>query len=339
LEVANETSGKVATVPIKDKNGRELLSVVLKYTFVVSADGKVDVDDDGAEVLFADEYHGEDPKRASIRKPSQLFLSKPGTDVLLIGHAHPPHGSATHVDVSMRVGSIEKTVRAHGLRVWKAGAFGGLAPGPARPIVEPVPLIYELAWGGTDDSDPEHILAETRNYVGRGVTRNPKRLLGEPAAQLEDPAAPIGGGDNVPACFGAIHRHWEPRIRFAGTYDAAWAEHKMPLLPDDFDDRYHIAVPHEQCAGNPLRGDEPIEILGATPAGAWRFRLPRIAPGFSSVIQGVRQEHRTHLDTLLIDADAGRVELTWRAAMPLPRKYELLDEVLVFRKGVAFGSA
>src|SRR5690606_23837603 len=144
-----------------------------------SADGVVTpIDEEETEIDLVDTYAGDDPASSSIRRPSQLFDRKPGTDVVLLGHAHPrPGTNATHVDVSLRVGPIRKTVRAHGLRVWQWSTFGGLAPGPARPIREPIPLIYELAWGGQDLSDPMKPLGEPRNYAGRGVTRDPKSLV------------------------------------------------------------------------------------------------------------------------------------------------------------------
>jgi hypothetical protein len=125
-----------------------------------------------------------------------------------------------------------------------------------------------------------------------------------------------------------------PRASFAGTYDSAWMQTKMPLLPNDFDPRFHVTVPHDQWSETPLRGDEPVEVLGATPEGAWRFRLPRIHPGFSSFVDWRRTEHRTHLDTILIDADARSVELTWRAPVPFPRKHQMLQRVTVFEKTV-----
>ena len=78
----------------------------------------------------------------------------------------------------------------------------------------------------------------------------------------------------------------------------------MPLLPADFDPRFHVCVPEDQWSELPLRGDEPCEVLGATPEGQWRFRLPRRAPGFSSFTRGQRSEHRTHLDTVLIDGNS-----------------------------------
>lgn len=334
MDVANESGARELTVPVKDKTGRTFLAVIAKWTFAVGPSGRVELDEPGREPDLVDTFHGEDAATSSIRRPSQLFEHKPGTDVILIGHAHPPRqGSATSVDVSLRVGPIAKTVRAHGLRVWQLGTFGGLMPGPARPMREPVPLIYELAWGGLDLTGGKPV-GEWRNTVGRGVARSRRELVGQPAALLEDPRDPIGQGENVPASFGAIHRHWAPRKDFAGTYDQVWEETKMPLLPDDFDPRFHVCVPHDQWSPAPLRGDEPIEVRGATPEGVWRFSLPRVAPGFASVTDGRRVEHRTHLDTILIDADELRVELTWRAAVPLPPKYERVERVMIFEKDV-----
>ena len=332
MEISNDTLGKALGVPIKLKDGRELLAVILKYTFAVSARGQVEPALDGPEPYLVDEYNGEDPSTSSIRKPSDLFDEKPGTDVLLVGHAHPPVGKKTFVDVGFSVGPMRKAVRVHGVRVWQAGTFGGLAPGPARPISEPIPLLYELAWGGMDMSDPARPLGEPRNYVGRGVARDARKLVGEPAAQIEAPESPLGRGDNVPAGLGAVHRHWQPRIAFAGTYDQAWKENKMPLPPDDYDPRFNISVPHDQWSPRPLQGDEPIEVTGATPEGLWRFQLPRLTPGFSSFLGEKRREHRTHLESILIDADAMRVELTFRAGVPLPPKYEQLRKVEVFEK-------
>ncbi len=332
MDISNDTLGKVLGLPIKLKDGREILAVILKYSFHVSEKGQVEPDLAGPEPYLIDEYNGKDPSLSSIRKPSDVFDEKPGTEVLLVGHAHPPAGKKTSVDVGFSVGPLKKTVRVFGTRVWQAGVFGGLAPGPALPIVEPIPLLYELAWGGMDTSDPARPLGEPKNYVGRGIARDPKKLVGERAVQMEHPEFPIGRGDNVPIGLGAIHRHWYPRITFAGTYDRVWKETKMPLPPDDYDPRFNISVPPDQWTARPLQGDEPIEVLGATPSGVLRFQLPRMTPGFSSFLGARRSEHRTHLESILLDTDAMRVELTFRAAVPLPLKYEQLRKVEVFEK-------
>ncbi|MCA9622748.1 MAG: DUF2169 domain-containing protein [Myxococcales bacterium] len=338
VNVVNVTPAKHAFVPMKDKTGRENLVLIVKYTFAVDAAGRVSLvtDDSAPYPSMGDSYNGEDGATASIRKPSDLYDYKPGTDVLLIGHAHPLWGARPpdHVDVRLQVGPVDKRVRAHGLRVWRAALRGGVIAGPARPITEPVPLIYELAWGGMDLSDPEHMVGDPRNYVGRGVASDPARLVDQPAAQLEDPDHPIGSHHVVPACFGAIHRHWVPRMSFAGTYDAAWEATKMPLLPDDFDARHHVSVPHDQWSPRPLRGDEPVRVTGVSPDGLWQFQLPRVEPRFVTWIEGQRQEHLGHLDTFLIDADERRVELTWRASAPMPRKYEMVERALIYEKRV-----
>jgi hypothetical protein len=332
MNVANRTDAKHLAVPMKDRDGRDQLVVIAKVTYRVDRDGGVERDDDGPDPHPVDVPNGDDPATSSIRVPSDLVDYKPGTDVLLVGDAQP-RGGATYADVSLRMGPIAKVVRAHGLRVWQRGMFGGVTPGPAMPIREPVPLIYELAWGGLDLSVPERPVGEPRNYLGRGVARSPGDLVGKPAAALELPTNPIGERNNVPASFGAIHRHWQPRAAYAGTYDAAWEEVRMPLLPRDFDPRFNVCVPHDQWSQVPLFGDEPVEVLGATREGVWRFRLPREGLRFSSLQGGARREHRTHLDTVLIDAATMRVELTWRAAIPVPQKLELLDEVRISRGG------
>ncbi len=335
MNVSNDTEGKCETVIAADKDGRQYVVPILKYTFEVGLGGAVTLAEKQSEIDLVDTYNGGEPATSSIRRPSQLFESKPGTDVVLIADAHPPPGrEVTQMDVMLKMGTIQKIVRVYGFRVWQLSASGGLTAGPAMPIRKPIPLIYELAWGGQDLSEPQKPVGEPRNFAGRGVSREPRALVGQPAAQLEDPNHPIGSRGATPAAFGPIHRHWQPRASYAGTYDNVWMDARMPLLPEDFDNRFHICVPEDQWSQVPLRGDEPIEILGVTPDGPLCCQLPRMAPGFSSVLQGQRQEHRTHLDTVLINAVERKVELTWRAAIRMPKKLEMLERLLVFEKEI-----
>ena len=328
MNVVNRTGGKHLALPMKDRDGHMRLVVIVKYTYRATPRGAMERDDEGPAPRPVDIPNGDDLATSSIALPSDLFDYKPGTDVVLVGDAHPRPGAA-YTDVTLRMGPIDKTVRAYGLRVWQRGIFGGLAPGPAMPLRAPLPLVYELAWGGADRSVPDKPLVEPRNEVGRGVTREPAKLVNQPAAQLELAHKPLGERGNVPASFGAIHRHWQPRASFGGTYDQAWTETRMPLLPTDFDARFYVCVPHDQWSPSPLFADEPIEVTGATEDGVWRVRLPRDAPSFSSIVEGVRRTHATHLDTVLIDARARRVELNWRVSIPAPPKLELIHEVRI----------
>jgi hypothetical protein len=317
---------------MKDRDGRDRLVVIAKITYRVNARGGIERDDDGPEPYAVDLPNAGDPAHSSIKRPSDLFDFKPGTDVVLVGHAHGKPG-ASHADVTLRMGPIAKTVRAHGLRVWQRGMLGGIKPGPALPLRAPIPLLYELAWGGLDLSNPEKPLGEPRNYVGRGIARDASSLVDKPAAQLELPNHPVGERGNVPASFGAIHRHWQPRAGFAGTYDQAWTETRMPLLPRDFDHRFNVCVTHDQWSATPLHGDEAIEVLGATEDGVWRVQLPREAPAFTTLVEGQRRTEPTHLDTVVIDADARTIELTWRASVLVPAKPELASEIRIQAAG------
>ena len=144
MRVASRIPGKHLAVPVKDKNGRDQLVVIVKYTYRVDAHGRVERDDDGPEPRAVDEPNGEDPATSSIKRPSDLFDSKPGTDVLMVGEAQP-RGGASQVDVTLRMGPIAKTVRAHGLRVWQKGVFrisGAVSPSLAAPTGPP-----KVAWG------------------------------------------------------------------------------------------------------------------------------------------------------------------------------------------------
>src|SRR5690606_38106709 len=88
-----------------------------------------------------------------------------------------------------------------------------------------------------------------------------------------------------PAGFGFVGPHWEPRARHAGTYDEAWQQARMPLLPTDFDRRFFNAVPADQTAPGFVRGDEPVVIANASPEPWLRFRLPGEPPPRVTVAQ------------------------------------------------------
>lgn len=307
---------------LDDRHGREVLTVIAKMSWEVSSGGAVAVARRPSPIRQSDEWTGE-PIASSLRFPSDLWPEKPGTDVLLVGTARPPWDRAiTSLDVGLRVGGkhgpLQKTARVYGPRVFYAG-IGGVVPGaPGR--LGPTPLVYERAYGGEDE---EH------NPIGTGAARAPGALVGKEAPAIEDPARPLTSRSPAPVGFGAIPPHWAPRSLFAGTHDEAWKRDRAPLPPADRDPRFYSCAPPGQWTAEPLFGDEPIQVMGATPEGLWLFQLPRYAPVFSCVVRGAARECPTHLDTVIIDADAGRVELTYRISIPVPRRVQLIDRVRI----------
>ena len=147
-----------------------------------------------------------------------------------------------------------------------------------------MPLVYERAFGGGDRTNPEpqkHVV-ETRNPVGVGYRHKTygRFVNGRKLPNFEDPKHPIKSSKNTPppAGFGFIGPEWEPRRKNAGTYDDNWMKNKMLLVPDDFDRRYYNAAHPDLVVQGYLKGNEPVEVVNASPRGTLSFDLPGIAP-------------------------------------------------------------
>ena len=268
--------------------------------------------------------------RGSVRFPADQHADKPGTDVIMLAQAHPPTDEPVKdMEVSLRVeaadGPLHKRVRVYGPRVFMK-KLTKVAPGPAAELTEPLPLAYEFAEGGSDESAPDGKQWDKINPVGTGFAHKRAALVGQEAYRIEL----IGG--SKPAGFAAIAPQWSPRVEHYGLVDDAYYKRRHPVAPKDFDTRFNCCGHPDLWSETPLRGDEPIEVIGATPEGEWRFRLPYYEPCFYVHIDGVSERYATHLDTLLIDIEnpAERiVELTWRVSVRLPRKSERLDKIVM----------
>jgi hypothetical protein len=268
-----------------------------------------------------------DLEKSSIKYPSDLCVAKPGTDVIVVAAAHAPGGKAVpFFDAGVRVGSLEKAIRVFGLRVWAENGSALSAPRPTTGIE----VRYDHAWGGLDVSDPAAPVEDARNPLGLGIARDPATLTHQPVPMIEDPADLITSVRTrpAPAGLGAIGRHWEPRRRFLGTYDAAWLKTRAPLLPLDHDDRANLCASPGLTAVPPLLGGEDVALLNLTPGGGTAgFRLPRLR--VSTALHAKGREPETllpYLDTVLIDtvrvpeSTDVIVELVWRAAFRPPRR-------------------
>ncbi len=130
--------------------------------------------------------------------------------------------------------------------------------------------------------------------------------------------------------WGPLPRDRNPRKRFAGTYDKAWTENRMPLLPLDFDVRYNQAAPTNQQVPEFLKGDELIKVRNLYEDGrAVEFFLP----GRTIVVSGnVLNRYFTEvakLDTLLVWTDEPKVSLIWRHIIRPRQKIEEVSNVNV----------
>lgn len=332
-DLFNATTATVAVVPRIDGDGRPLGLVVIKERFYVALNQRVTRMGD-AEVRYTDEpWDPEAPATSSTRRPADTCIRKTATDVLVAGFAMAPgRRPVTELDVLVEVGPVSRALRVTGPRVWYEGA-AGLALTEPEPFVE-VPLQWELAWGGTDAGDgSQPLMEEPRNPVGRGVTRNTEALLHHLGPQIEDPAAPIAGlGRHEPWGVGPIGRHWSPRRGWAGTVDPAWMRSRMPLSPLDQDPRFEQAAVPAMVAPGFLRGGERVRLHHLCADGALEFELPRVQFGVVARRDDGDVPVGVLLDTVLLEPHDRVVELTWRAAVPLPRPARRLLEIRVDEK-------
>jgi hypothetical protein len=138
-----------------------------------------------------------------------------------------------------------------------------------------------------------------------------------------------------PAGFGPIPTNWKPRIRYAGTYDAAWQKDRMPLFPHDLDDRFFLCSPEDQQPEDYLRGGEPVELLNLTPSGRLSFSVPKVAFGFETHFRGSeRVEHRGKLHTVIFEPGVSQVILVWRTELACHPKVLKLQKTVVRTKTV-----
>jgi hypothetical protein len=323
LQFKNQTPFVGTVVMFPDPDGIDTLYTIVKATFEIGQ--AIELAQEQIPIALAAEHYGE-PAHSSIRVPSDLSLMKPGTDVLLVGHAYAPdRRSTTQMDVSLRVGPISKRVRVFGDRVWR---LGYAVSSPAA--FDTMPLVWERAYGGTDESRAK-VRGEARNPVGIGY-RTPDREddrseLSLP--NLEDPAHPISGlrHSAPPTCFAPIAPHWEPRRSYAGTYDEHWQRERAPYLPDDFDPRFLQVAPPDQVAPGYLGGGEIVEVQGANPAGVLRFRLPIVDLSVTWLVEGSTISRSAAIDTLIVEPDHGRFQMVWRAALPCDKQLLRVREI------------
>src|SRR5262249_29783140 len=274
------------------------------------------------EVCLVPKFRGE-PNSSSLLYDTDLPHKKVATDVLLHGHAYAPYGKpVADIEVGLKLANINKKLRVVGDRIWEKSPFGLKLSRPG--LFTKLPITYERAYGGRDESaaDPKQHTWEPRNPVGVGFAARDDSLVGKRGPNVEDPAAPIGGMKRPrPAGFGPIPSHWPPRTDFRGTYDAKWEAERLPLLPDDFDDRFYQCAPPDQQVPGFLSGGEAVELLNLTPSGALKFRLPRVTLQFVTSFGGADTKvHRADLHSVILEPDVPRVIMVWHTHLPCHTK-------------------
>ncbi len=332
-EFFDSTPFEAQVVPYIDRHGRDVRLVVVKASYSIVPEVPIALLDGQRPIRLGNEPW-DNPEISDNHFASDLCEYKPGTDVLIVGHARTAFDRPSPVlDVAARVADRLVLLRVHGPRYWE-----GFRPrlGPSAPTTT-VPLRWGLAFGGIDLSDASRPLEHAANPVGLGVARDPTTLRGRPGPQIEDPTAPSSAPNRGKAVgFGPLGPNFEPRRRYSGTYNASWLQRLHPAKPLDYDPRFEHVAPTPLLFERPLQGREPCIVQGVRKDGkGLAFELPRERIRVEWVIDGKRDGMDPHLDTVIIDTDAAVLELVWRACIPTPAKMrDRFTEIHLWRKKV-----
>lgn len=315
-DIENRTAFALVHLFLSDEEARTVVVVLVQATYDIETGRGLVPAANQPEPLIEGLTWGRDSADSSYRWEPIFAFVKPGTDVVLTGHAVPPRLGALETQVVFRVGPVGKVLRVLGDRWWVKSGGAILATAP-RPF-EQIPLTYERAFGGWDrsHSDPSRHTFEPRNPVGRSF-RGPGGSFEEGLAlpNIEDPGDPLRTWGQVvtPAGVGFTAPHWAPRPAFAGTYDEVWQRERMPRLPQDFDRRFYQGASPGLIAPGYLRGDEPVLVEGASVFRRLSFQLPgRPAPQCRIALRRGEVCPTLNLDTVVVDADVPRVFMQYR---------------------------
>ncbi len=327
LQLKNHTKFKTKSYILPNENSIDTLYILAKASFVMSKG--VILCDEQKSITEADEYHGE-PSDSSLKFASEIHTGKGGTDIVMLGSAYSKdHQLVNHLDVNLKAGSLEKSIRVFGDRFWHNGIIS--CPTPFRSM----PLIYEKAYGGKDAFDlSEDPFRFDKNPIGLGFfTNDNAALINEiQLPNLEDPNHLISHylDQPDPVNFSFCSPNWQPRMSFAGTYDEDWQNNKAPYLPEDFNNRFNQTAHNDLIYPSYLQGGETVEISNMHPLGTINYTLPTIQVHANVSINNQNLNPKFHIESLVLDPNSLQLSITWRAALECNNKVLKINNIDIY---------
>lgn len=281
-----------------------------------------------------DRYRG-DPATTSLIAANEIAPFKKGGELLLYGNAHPSESgeAVLRVQVSLRQRNNEfwtKELRVFGHRSWKRKLFT-VMPGAPEAIEEPVALIYEKAYGGTDPRNPEQTCLA--NPAGTGFSLRGIRTKGLCLPQIESGPHFISSpaSRTHPAGFGPLAPQWEPRCNEMGDIDTeAIAFGGCPWGKEPPETLYNTA-PLDQRFEQPFEGVLTLQLKGlvADAPQDVLIHLPEINPLIQLEGEGKTADLSAVCDTLTIDTERQQIHQVWRGALSMDIAHPVRGWVVV----------
>ncbi|WP_338866763.1 DUF2169 domain-containing protein [Myxococcus stipitatus] len=163
-----------------------------------------------------------------------------------------------------------------------------------------------------------------------------KRRINEAKGQGPTPrphegSCPMGSNPEAECrCFEGDNAHKDPGIEKWMLVNSQSGH----ISQNAFYQGHHV-LPGRQRLGPlhwPLFRGPSLAGFGMNASGQVGFELPRLAFGVLAVTAKGRVEHRPVLDTVLLEPNERRFELTWRSVVPVPKRARELAAINVFEK-------
>ncbi|WP_437981658.1 DUF2169 family type VI secretion system accessory protein [Sorangium sp. So ce117] len=264
------------------------------------------------EPLHLSDRHWRDDACWSLYAASDFVPHRARADVVLVGHAFSPNGTAVRsLTARVIVNDIDKAIEVYGARSFTQHGVLDQSSRFTR-----MPLLWEYAGGGPDTSNPVGMPPHARDIHGRRNLPN-----------LQRPGVVVIGPDDViePVGFGPVASGWPTRRQKLGRYAATFPGndwHRQPL-PPDLDVSYFNAAPVDQQT-TALRNDERLILEHLHPEHPHLVTsLPGLHPRAyvdrpGEPLQGVAMWP----DLLWINTDRCICTVTWRGQVPLREPQE-----------------
>lgn len=332
MQISSNTTGLSAGLSVQtDKHGCDHCVVAIVGTYEASETGELRPAATQRPPTPCDTHYG-DPETTAVAYEHDFVRYKPSTDVIVVGKAVAPGGRpVTELPIRLEVAGRIKDLVVIGEREWVDAGLE-LVMSPPVPFTE-MPLTFDRAYGGA---------ADLRNPIGVG---SPAKA-GQRLPNLEDPRRRITSPRSraEPIGLGCVGRNAQPRLAFAGTFDAHWREHVCPLLPEDFDERHFQCAPPDQQFPR-FQGGEQIRCVHMAAQPVVEYRLPGVRIPVSFNFVAGRAARMAELDTVILEPHHAVAVLVWRVSVPLGKKLTDLrgievgeqptprDGVLGYRRG------
>ena len=255
----------------------------------------------------------------------QLFY-RGGVDLFLFGHARPETRGARSFVLSIRVGAAwKREVAVFGERVWRKEGGGLTASAPQ--LIDAVPLTMAHAYGGKDQWDGLDI-PYPLNPDGVGYHIGPHSAEGKPLPNLEETdqlvtswdarPLPAGVGPCPPGSGLRLAELAGPALHAYATGTPASGDPGPPLR---FDARFFNAA-HPRMLVPRVEPGTRIAVHGVTGGAPLVIDLPQTAPRARVRFESETDERPLAIDQIGIEADKGRVYVSYR----FPFRYVVIPE-------------